>query len=86
MAMAGTREPLRDPDSVIVQAVYIGEPWCSEWQCCALADPQANDDADFKNPPLISPTCSAVLLHDLSHCRCLSSYGFPCDNTSCCQA
>ena len=28
----------------------IGEPWCSEWQCCVPADPQANDDADFKNP------------------------------------
>ena len=38
-------------DSVIVQAVYIGESWCSEWQCCALVDPQANDDADFKNSP-----------------------------------
>ena len=30
----------------------LGELWCSECQCCALADPQANDDADFKNPLL----------------------------------
>ena len=30
----------------------LGELWCSEWQYCAPADPQANDDTDFnfKNP------------------------------------
>ena len=25
----------------------VGEPWCSEWQCCK---PQTNNDTDFKEP------------------------------------
>ena len=47
--MAGTGELLRP--GFCDNPSCLGEPWCSEWQCCAPVDLQANDDADFKNPP-----------------------------------
>ena len=48
--MAGTRKLLRpgfcdNPSCLYRRTVVL------QWQCCAPADPQANDDADFKNGP-----------------------------------